>query len=60
MQYEAKSTKEYLESLENDWRKYKLEEVRSIIKLKEPDLEEGIEYNIKCYAILLKTKVYFI
>lgn len=32
MQYEAKTPSEYLEQLENDWRKVKLEQVCEMIK----------------------------
>lgn len=50
MQYEAKNPKEYLNKLENDWRKDKLEEIREMIKSNGPDLKEGIEYKMLCYG----------
>jgi uncharacterized protein YdhG (YjbR/CyaY superfamily) len=50
MQYEAKNPDEYLEQLENDWRKDKLMEIREMIKSSGPDLKEGIEYKMLCYS----------
>ncbi|MEE4259207.1 MAG: DUF1801 domain-containing protein [Bacteroidales bacterium] len=51
MQYEAKSPKEYLEELENDWRKTKLKEIREMILSNGPELEEDIEYKMLCYRL---------
>jgi uncharacterized protein YdhG (YjbR/CyaY superfamily) len=50
MQYEAKTPKEYLGKLKNDWRKLKLEEIRSIILHHGPALLEGIEYKMLAYG----------
>ena len=50
MQYEVKTPSEYLEKLEKDWRKDKLEQVREIIKKHGPDLKEGIEYKMLSYG----------
>lgn len=50
MQYEANSPMEYLELLEDDWRKVKLMEVRRIILEYGPELEEGILYKMLCYG----------
>ena len=50
MQYEAKTPREYLESLENDWRKEKLENIRQLIKKHGPDLNEGIEYKMLSFG----------
>jgi uncharacterized protein YdhG (YjbR/CyaY superfamily) len=50
MQYEAKNPNEYLDKLENDWRKDKLKEIREIIKSKGRELKEGIEYKMLCYG----------
>lgn len=50
MQYEAKNPNEYLDQLENDWRKDKLEQIREMIKSNGPDLKEGIEYKMLCYS----------
>lgn len=49
MQYESKNANEYIENLENDWRKEKLEEVRNMLKSNGPDLKEGIEYKMLSY-----------
>lgn len=51
MQYESKNASEYIEHLENDWRKEKLEEVRNIIKSNGPNLKEGIEYKMLSYHL---------
>lgn len=50
MQYEAKTPKEYLEKLEDDWRKVKLEKIREMIKNQGPSLNEGIEYKMLSYG----------
>ena len=50
MQYEAKTPREYLEKLESDWRKDKLEQVRELIKKQGPHLKEGIEYKMLAYG----------
>lgn len=50
MQYEAKTPAEYIEALEDDWRKEKLSVIREIIKTQAPDLEEGINYKMLSYS----------
>ncbi|RLQ92411.1 iron chaperone [Falsibacillus albus] len=50
MQYEAKNPQEYLEQLEDDWRKEKLMTIRQYILDHAPDLEEGIEYKMLSYS----------
>lgn len=50
MQYKAKSPGEYLEKLEDDWRKVQVENVRQMIKGVWPDAKEAIEYNMLCYG----------
>ncbi|MEQ8554070.1 MAG: DUF1801 domain-containing protein [Cyclobacteriaceae bacterium] len=50
MQYKAKTPQEYLEKLEIDWRKIRLEEIRAMIKRAWPEAIEGIEYNMLCYG----------
>ncbi|MFZ1806305.1 MAG: DUF1801 domain-containing protein [Cyclobacteriaceae bacterium] len=50
MQYDAKNPGEYLDALEHDWRKEKLEEIRAMIKLNGPDLKEEVEYKMLCYS----------
>ena len=49
MQYEAKTPKEYLEYLEDDWRKEKVEELRKLILTTGSDIEETINYKMLCY-----------
>ncbi len=50
MQYDVKTPVEYLEQLESDWRKHKLEEIREIIQKHAPDLKESIEYKMLSYG----------
>ncbi|HOB43907.1 MAG TPA: DUF1801 domain-containing protein [Bacillota bacterium] len=50
MQYDVKSPEEYLETLENDWRKDKLLEVRRLIMQHGPELEESIKYKMLSYG----------
>jgi len=51
MQYEVKTPSEYLDKLENDWRKEQLEQVRHMIKKHAPGLKEGIEYKMLSYSM---------
>lgn len=48
MQYDANTPEEYLELLEPDWRKEKLEQLRKLL-LSHP-LEEGIQYKMLSYS----------
>ena len=50
MQYKVTTPVEYLQQLDPDWRKEKLEEVRDLIVSLGPELKEGIEYNMLCYT----------
>ena len=50
MLYEAKTPNEYLEAIEDDWRKEKLLEVRELITKNGTDLEEGIQYKMLAYT----------
>jgi uncharacterized protein YdhG (YjbR/CyaY superfamily) len=50
MQYEAETPTEYVEKLENDWRKEKLQQVREIIKTQGPNLNESIEYKMLSFG----------
>ncbi len=50
MQYQAETPSEYIEQLESDWRKDKLEQVRKLIKKQGPHLNEGIEYKMLSYG----------
>lgn len=49
MQYDAKTPEEYLNMLEDDWRREKLEELRAIIKAEAPHFEECINYKMLGY-----------
>jgi len=51
MQYEVKTPSDYLEKLDNDWRKDKLQQVREMIIKHGPNLKEGIEYKMLSYSI---------
>lgn len=50
MQYEATSPEEYVELLENDWRKEKLLQIRELILKYGSELEEGILYKMLAYS----------
>lgn len=50
MNYDVATPKEYMEALEPDWRKEKLQQVRSMIKRLGPELKEGIEYKMLAYG----------
>ncbi len=50
MQYDAKNPEEYLELLDQDWRKERLLEVRSMILTYGTDLEESIQYKMLGYG----------
>lgn len=50
MQYNANTPTEYLDVLEEDWRKEKLLELREIILLKAYDFTERINYKMLCYT----------
>lgn len=46
MQYDVSTPKEYLEVLEEDWRKEKLLQIREMILNYAPELEESIRYKM--------------
>ncbi len=50
MQYDAKNSEEYLELLEDDWRKEKLLAIRQMIFAYAPELEEVIRYKMLNYG----------
>lgn len=50
MQYDAKNPKEYIELLDDDWKKEKLLIVRQFILENAPELEENIQYKMLCYG----------
>lgn len=50
MQYDEKTAEEYLEMLENDWRKEKLLMIRQMIVDYAPEMEEVIRYKMLNYG----------
>ncbi|KAB7667718.1 iron chaperone [Bacillus sp. B1-b2] len=50
MQYDAKNSEEYLELLEDDWRKEKLLVIRKMIVDYAPEMEEEIRYKMLNYG----------
>lgn len=50
MQYEAKTAAEYLDALDTDWRKEKLQELRTLIMTNDAFLVEGINHKMLSYA----------
>ncbi len=50
MQYKAETPGEYLEALDDDWRKEQLLLIRSMIQAHGPELKEGIQYKMLCYG----------
>ena len=50
MLYDVKTPEEYIERLENDWRKETLQEIREIIKSHAPHFTEKIEYKMLGYT----------
>lgn len=50
MQYDVQSPDEYLEVLEDDWRKDKLLEIRRFILSHGPELKESIKYKMLSYG----------
>ena len=50
MQYDVKTPAEYMAALEDDWRREKVVEIRTMIQDKAPDLVEGINYKMLSYG----------
>ncbi|MEO9477866.1 MAG: DUF1801 domain-containing protein [Cyclobacteriaceae bacterium] len=50
MQYDASTVAEYLDLLEDDWRKPTLNKIREFINSKAPGLTEGIHYKMLSYG----------
>ncbi len=50
MQYDVKTPAEYLELIEDDWRKEKIMSIREIIKSSDSKIEEGIQFKMLCYV----------
>ena len=51
MQYDVSSPLEYMESLELDWRKEKLQELRAIILRQDLEIQETINYKMLCFSL---------
>ncbi len=50
MQYQVNTPQEYLDVLEEDWRKEKLLEVWQLLEAEGPELQPGIEYKMLSFA----------
>jgi uncharacterized protein YdhG (YjbR/CyaY superfamily) len=50
MQYDVRTPNEYMASLDNDWRREKVERLRALIRSHGPDLVEGINYKMLSYS----------
>jgi uncharacterized protein YdhG (YjbR/CyaY superfamily) len=50
MQYDVSTPKQYLASLDDDWRREKLESLQALIRSHGPDLVEGINYKMLSYT----------
>lgn len=50
MQYDAESPTQYLDRLEEDWRKEKLMKIREMILSTDPELKEEIEYKMLAFG----------
>ena len=51
MQYDVGSPAEYMESLERDWRKEKLQELREMILKQDSAIQETINYKMLCFKL---------
>ena len=51
MQYDVSSPSEYMESLEPDWRKEKLQELRELILQQDSAIQETINYKMLCFKL---------
>ncbi len=49
MQYDVTTPAEYLEGLDDDWRREKLHQIRALLLSKAPDIAEGIDYKMLSY-----------
>ncbi|QDU07615.1 iron chaperone [Gimesia aquarii] len=50
MQYDAKTPAEYMEMLDDDWRRETLSNLRAIIQSKAPTFDEGIQHKMLSYG----------
>lgn len=51
MQYKASTPKEYLQQLDDDWRKEKLQQLREMLLKSSTNINEGIEYKMLSYGV---------
>lgn len=51
MQYDVDSPEQYLNALEDDWRKQTLLEIRDLIFKQSNEFKEGINYKMLCYSL---------
>lgn len=51
MLYDANTPSDYIDQLDDDWRREKLQSIRAIIKQQAPQLEERIHYKMLGYGI---------
>jgi len=51
MQYDVKQPSEYMKSLDVDWRKEKLQELREIILQQDSAIQETINYKMLCFKL---------
>lgn len=51
MQYDVTSPSEYLESLNSDWRKDILQELRELILKQDSEIQETINYKMLCFKL---------
>lgn len=52
MQYDVATPSEYLDALQNDWRKSTLLEIRDLILISAPDIKEAIDYKMLSYKLV--------
>lgn len=50
MQYDVKTPAEYIDMLEDDWRRVTLESLRALVKSKAPNFKEGIQHKMLCFG----------
>lgn len=51
MLYDASTPSDYMDQLDDDWRRRKLQSIRAIIKQQAPQLEERIHYKMLGYGV---------
>ncbi|CTQ55151.1 hypothetical protein LP7551_03692 [Roseibium album] len=51
MQHSAETPQEYLEQLDDDWRRQKVLQIRNLIKSAEPSIKEHIHNKMLGYAL---------